>query len=274
MIRPGAAAKATARAAALLGVLLGGGLASTPAAAQDVSQGQVRALIEAKRHAVLSSEIPGRIARMSVDAGQGFKAGDLLVAFDCASYQAELDGARAQLNAAEVTARVNRRLNSLRSIGEAEVQLAEAKAQVARAEVRKAEVQARRCDIKAPFDGRVVERRIQEHESVAAGAPLLEILSDRDLKVELIVPSSWLVWLKPGQRFDLRVDETGATLPGEVVLPGAKVDPASQSVKVTAKLTGETAAAGLVAGMSGTAIFPEPTLSSLQGTFKPGTAKP
>jgi len=74
-------------------------------------RGKVRALIEARRHAVLSAEIPGRITRMGVDAGQGFKAGDLLVAFDCASYQAELDAARAQLNAAEVTARVNRRLN-------------------------------------------------------------------------------------------------------------------------------------------------------------------
>ncbi|PWC40482.1 hypothetical protein TSO352_01250 [Azospirillum sp. TSO35-2] len=263
--------------AVLLG-LLGGGAALSPALAQDAAQGQVRALIEARRHAVLSAEIPGRIARMSVDAGQSFKAGDLLVAFDCASYQAELDAARAQLNAAEVTARVNRRLNSLRSIGEAEVQLAEAKAQVGRAEVRKAEVQARRCDIKAPFDGRVVERRIQEHESVPAGAPLLEILSDRDLKVELIVPSSWLVWLRPGQRFDLRVDETGATLPGEVLLPGAKVDPASQSVKVTAKLTGDGVPPGMIAGMSGTAIFPAPTLSSLPsptggtGGSKPGAA--
>lgn len=237
--------------------------------AQDASRGEVRALIEARQHAVLSAEIPGRIARLSIEAGQSFKTGDLLVAFDCASYQAELDGARAQLNAAEVTARLNRRLNSLHSTGEAEVQLAEAKAQVARADVRKAEVQARRCDIKAPFDGRVVERRIQEHETVAAGAPLLEILSDRDLKVELIVPSSWLVSLKPGQRFDLHIDETGATLPGEVLLPGAKVDPASQSVKVTAKLTGAGSPFGLVPGMSGTALFPPPTVSSLPA--RPGT---
>lgn len=264
MIRPALGA------AALVVALLG---AAAPALAQDAAQGQVRALVEARRHAVLSAEIPGRIARLGVDAGQSFKAGDVLIAFDCASYQAELDAARAQLNAAEVTARVNRRLNSLRSIGEAEVQLAEAKSQVARADVRKYEIQARRCEIKAPFDGRAVERRIQEHESVPAGAPLLEILSDRDLKIELIVPSAWLVWLKPGQRFDLRVDETGATLAGEVVQPGAKVDPASQSVKVTARLSGDTGPAtgpmaGLTAGMSGTAVFPAsallgPALSSL-----------
>ncbi|MBP2231000.1 RND family efflux transporter MFP subunit [Azospirillum agricola] len=258
MIRPVAAAVAAALAATLPGWAGGAALA------QDAAQGQVRALVEAKRHAVLSAEIPGRIARLGVEAGQGFKAGEVLIAFDCASYQAELDAARAQLNAAEVTARVNRKLNSLRSIGEAEVQLAEAKAQVARADVRKYDVQAKRCEIRAPFDGRAVERRIQEHESVPAGAPLLEILSDRDLKVELIVPSSWLVWLKPGQRFDLRVDETGASLPGEVVQPGAKVDPASQSVKVTARLLGDNGpATGLTAGMSGTAVFPLQALSSL-----------
>ncbi len=254
--------------------ILGGGvstllfLAGAPSAmAQD---GQVRALIEARQHAVLSSEIAGRISHIAVETGQSFKAGQVLIAFDCSSYQAELDAARAQLNAAEVTARVNRQLNNLRSIGGAEVQLAEAKAQVARADVRKSEIQTRRCEIKAPFDGRAVERRIQEHESVAPGTPLLEILSDRDLKVELIVPSAWLVWLRPGQNFELRIDETGISLPAEVVRPGARVDPASQSVKVTARLRdgagegGVAASAGLVAGMSGTAIFPLPT--------KPGAA--
>lgn len=252
-------ANAVVSTALVLGTLLSAW--GFPAQAEE---GQVRALVEARQHAVLSSEIAGRISRMAVEAGQSFKAGTVLVAFDCSSYQAELDAARAQLNAAEVTVRLNRRLNSLRSIGEAEVQLAEAKAQVARADVRKVELQTRRCEIKAPFDGRVVERRIQEHESVPAGAPLLEILSDGDLKVELIVPSTWLVWLRPGQRFTLRVDETGGSLPGEVVQPGAKVDPASQSVKVTARLVANTSplAAGLVAGMSGTAVFPAPGIAT------------
>lgn len=222
--------------------------------------GSVRALIEARQHAVLSSEIAGRIARLPVEPGQSFKAGQLLVGFDCAGYQAELDAARAQQRAAEVTARVNRRLNSLKSIGEAEVELAEVKVDIARAEVRKAEVQARRCEVKAPYDGRVVDVKAREHESVPPGTPLLEILSDRDLTVSLIVPSSWLVALRPGQRFELRIDETGQTFPGEVTYLGAKVDPASQSVRVTAKLVTKDGVppSALVAGMSGTAQFPAP----------------
>ncbi|MCW2238367.1 efflux RND transporter periplasmic adaptor subunit [Azospirillum canadense] len=229
---------------------------ATPPAAVD---GGVRALIEARQHAVLSSEIAGRIARLSVEPGQAFKAGQTLVAFDCSHYQATLDAARANARAADVTVRQSRRLEQLKSIGGAEVEMAEVKAEAARAEQRRAEIEVRRCEIKAPYDGRAVEQRIREQESVPAGTPLLEIVSDQDLRVELIVPSSWLVWLKPGQRFELRIDETGEQLGGEVALIGARVDPVSQSLKVMGKLLPQKGAPpNLVAGMSGTARFTPP----------------
>jgi len=233
---------------------------AVPASAGPAAEGGVRALIEARQHAVLSSEIAGRIARITVEAGQGFKSGQTLVAFDCSHYQAALDAARANLRAADVTVRQSRRLEQLKSIGAADVEMAEVKADAARAEQRKAEIEVRRCEIKAPYDGRVVEQRIREQESVAAGTPLLEIVSDQDLRVELIVPSAWLVWLKPGHRFALRIDETGEQLAGEVALIGARVDPVSQSLKVTGKLLPAKGAPApnLVAGMSGTARFASP----------------
>ncbi len=230
-----------------------------PATPPTAADGGVRALIEARQHAVLSSEIAGRIGRIAVEPGQAFKAGQTLVAFDCSHYQATLDAARANARAADVTVRQSRRLEQLKSIGGAEVEMAEVKAEAARAEQRRAEIEVRRCEIKAPYDGRAVEQRIREQESVPAGTPLLEIVSDQDLRVELIVPSSWLVWLKPGQRFDLRIDETGEQLGGEVALIGARVDPVSQSLKVTGKLLPHKGAPpNLVAGMSGTARFTPP----------------
>ena len=232
---------------------------TVPSMAPPAVDGGVRALIEARHHAVLSSEIAGRIARLAVEPGQAFKAGQTLVAFDCSHYQATLDAARANARAADVTVRQSRRLEQLKSIGGAEVEMAEVKAEAARAEQRKAEIEVRRCEIKAPYDGRAVEQRIREQESVPAGTPLLEILSDQDLRVELIVPSSWLVWLKPGQRFDLRIDETGEQIGGEVALIGARVDPVSQSLKVTGKLLlAKGPQPNLVAGMSGTARFTPP----------------
>jgi RND family efflux transporter MFP subunit len=231
--------------------------------AQDAvpsDQGAVRAQIEARGYAMLSSEIAGRIGRIAVEPGQSFSHGDVLLRFACERYQAELDAAKAAAKAAEVTVRQSNRLAQLQSIGAAEVELAAAKADGARAAVRKAEADVRACEIKAPFDGRLIEQKVHENETVAPGAPLLEILSDRDLRIVLMVPSSWAVWLKTGETFDLRIDETGERLKGEITFIGAKVDPVSQSLKAAGKLLPEkgTPPPHLIAGMSGTASFAPP----------------
>jgi membrane fusion protein, multidrug efflux system len=234
--------------------------AAAPAENAAPDENGARALIEAHNHAVLASEIAGRINLIAVEAGQSFSQGDVLIRFDCERYQAELDSARAGLRAAEVTVNQNRKLEALQSIGAADVELAGAKADAARAAIHKADAEVKSCEIKAPFDGRVVEQKVKQHESVAAGTPLLEILSDHDLRVELMVPSSWVVWLTPGKRFDLRIDETGERLTGEVTYIGAKVDPVSQSLKVSGKIVLEKTASAphLIAGMSGTAHFAAP----------------
>ena len=67
------------RRLAALAVLLAlaGGAAADPVGVPSEA-GQVRGLIEARHHAVLSSEIAGRIARLTVEAGQPFALGKTL----------------------------------------------------------------------------------------------------------------------------------------------------------------------------------------------------
>ncbi len=112
------------------------------------------------------------------------------------------------------------------------------------------------CEIRAPFDGRVVELLAHAHETVALAQPLLSILDDSHLRTELIVPSRWITWLKPGTPFTALVDETGRRYPARVKNIGARVDPASQSIKVTGEIEGPHQ--DLLAGMSGVAEFAEP----------------
>jgi hypothetical protein len=69
------------------------------------------------------------------------------------------------------------------------------------------------------------------------------------LELEFIVPSRWLAWLKPGYAFQVRIDETGKTYPAKVQRIGARVDPVSQSVKLSAAISGSFPE--LIAGMSG-----------------------
>jgi multidrug efflux pump subunit AcrA (membrane-fusion protein) len=112
------------------------------------------------------------------------------------------------------------------------------------------------CIIDAPFNGRIIKRLAQPFESVNQGEPLIKILDDSELKVELYVPSKWLLWLKQDTEFTVRIDETGKTYPARMTALGARVDAVSQSIEITAVISGNHPE--LLAGMSGEARFQVP----------------
>jgi multidrug efflux pump subunit AcrA (membrane-fusion protein) len=107
--------------------------------------------------------------------------------------------------------------------------------------------------VTAPYDGKVVERVVNRHESVGQDQELMSVIAMGAPKVRLVVPSDWIAWLARGARFELRVDETGAAHTAIVEAIGARIDPVSQTVQVFARFA--QAAPGLVPGMSGTARF-------------------
>ena len=134
--------------------------------------------------------------------------------------------------------------------------LAEARQAQAQAESQVYQVQVQRCQVKAPFDGQVVVRRVQAHESVASGSPLLEIVDNRSLEIHLLVPSRWLGKLKPEQAFSFVPDETDTPINAVVKRLGARIDEGSQTLLLIGSVPANTP--GLLAGMSGTAHFAQP----------------
>ncbi|GGO81505.1 hypothetical protein GCM10011348_20700 [Marinobacterium nitratireducens] len=229
-------------------------LATTPSRSSDaVTAHQARGVLRARDKAVLSSEQAGRILAMPFGDGQPFDEGQVLVSFDCSAYRARLKAAQASVRVAQEELGHARQLASLNSVGRFEVTLAEARQAQARAEAEIYAVQVERCEIKAPFKGRVVERLVQPHESVAAGAPLLEIVDNTSLEVQLLVPSGWLGWLRPGQSFRFVPDETRRPLQARVERLGAAIDEGSQTLLLIGTLPAD--ASGLLAGMSGNAEF-------------------
>jgi len=214
-----------------------------------------RGVLRARDQAVLSSELAGRIIEMPYSDGQDFKKGDVLVRFDCSAYQAQLNAAQAAGRAAREELAHKKQLAALNSVGRFEVALAEAKQAQALAETQVYQVQVKRCSVTAPFNGSVVQRRVQPHESVAGGTALLEIVDNRTLEVHLLVPSSWLGRLKPGATFQFTPDETGQPLQVEIKRLGARIDEGSQTLQLIGSLPSDTQ--GLLAGMSGSAQFAE-----------------
>lgn len=217
---------------------------------------EVRGVLRARFQAVLASELAGRVTEIPFAEGQSFSKGDVLVRFDCSAYQAQANASGAAVRAAREELRNKQQLAALNSVGRFEVALAEARQSQAQAESQVYQVQVQRCQVKAPFDGQVVVRRVQAHESVASGTPLLEIVDNRSLEIHLLVPSRWLGKLKPDQAFSFVPDETGMPINAVVKRLGARIDEGSQTLLLIGSVPANTQ--GLLAGMSGTAHFAEP----------------
>ncbi len=229
------------------------GLLLSPAVYGADQSLSTRAMLEPLRQAKISSELAGRINAINVRNGDGFRKGDVLIQYDCALYQADLDAAKAELASASAQLANNRQLLTMKSVSKLDVELARFEKERQAARVKSSSYKVSRCSIKAPFNGRVVELAVNAHESVENGKELVWLLDDTELEVNLVIPSSWLSWLQPGRTFDFLVDETGERFIGEVIRIGSLVDAVSQSIHITGKL--ESPSNNLVAGMSGLAQF-------------------
>jgi RND family efflux transporter MFP subunit len=225
-----------------------------PALLEDKDH-RIRTQLTARNAVTISSELAARVAMLSLREGEAFRAGQPLVAFDCSLYQSQLRKAEASVEAATALVQSNQRLAELNSIGKFEVEQAQAKLKEAQAEAVTARTVVSRCAIAAPFTGRVAKRHVAAHQYVSPGTPLLDILETGQLEVQMIVPSRWLAWLKPGAPFSVEVEELGRTFGAKVRRLGAQIDPVSQTVPVVGVI--DSAQPDLLPGMSGWAVYPQ-----------------
>ncbi|TBV11101.1 efflux RND transporter periplasmic adaptor subunit [Stutzerimonas kirkiae] len=237
----------------LLAVLIA---ASLPDMAQAEETGELRVQLSPVRQTVLSSEISGKLTELPLREGEAFKQGQRLAAFDCSVQRAQLTRSEAVQRGAQKKLDVAKRLDALGSISQAEVAQTQADLAVAQAESGVSRAMLKRCTLDAPFAGRVSQRMAERWQHVAEGTELLAIYDDSVYQLELIVPSAWLTWLKAGLDFEVALDETGQRYAAQVERLGAAIDPLSQSLKVFARITGDTA--GLLPGMSGVALLQAP----------------
>lgn len=235
-----------------LAVMLGLLSASVTAYAEDGAPPpvRIRGLVVPLKHARLSSRLSATIDAIGPETGEAFKAGDALVRFDCAAYRAEFDRVGAEADAANASLAVKRELASKGATSRLQVELAAADLRKTKAQVEVAAKQVADCIISAPFDGRVIERIANAHETVGARDPLIEIVSDHDLELRAFMPSQELRAIAPGTPVQFTVDETGEVIDARVIVIGARIDNVSQLIEMRAAFSGH--AEKLIPGMSGT----------------------
>ncbi|MEJ8823552.1 efflux RND transporter periplasmic adaptor subunit [Variovorax humicola] len=243
-------------AALVLGVVV-----ATPAIAQApaskpavVDPSAIRVLLVPELETTLSAQMNGTLGEINGSLGKQVPKGALLVQLQCAEQQARAKVAEAELAQARQNLDAKKRLRELDAVGDLEVSMANTEAEKAAGARSLAVTQAGYCAVRAPFAARIAKVYAKSYQTVSAGAPLFDIVSDSALKLRLNVPSTLFKQLQPGQPFKVLIAETGKTYPARISAVNARVDAVAQTVELEGKLDAKFP--DLIAGMSGIASFP------------------
>lgn len=210
--------------------------------------------VSARASATIAAPMSGQLIAFPAADGDAVKENDVLARFNCAQQEAVLARAQAELVKRQDMLNMQHSLRALQAYSKAELVNAQNDVAVAKAELSVAQATVDNCVVKAPFSGRIANAPVRNFQFLQAGAPLVDIVDDRDLELEFIVPSPWLVWLKTGAPAQVQISETKGTFVAEISRISGKVDAASQTVKIYGRIAGSTAS--LLPGMSGLAFFP------------------
>jgi RND family efflux transporter MFP subunit len=183
----------------------------------------------------LVAEVSGKVVRVhpSLVAGGFFSPNDILLAVDPRPYDYAIITAQAKVAEAERTliaeqAQVEQAESEWQALGEGQAsdltlhkpQLAEAKAklQAARADLAKARLDRSRCELRAPFAGRVQNRRAGLGQYLQAGTAVARIFASDIAEIRLPIGIDQLAFL------DLPLgNEPPAILRGPAVTLSAEV---------------------------------------------------
>ena len=216
--------------------------------------------VVARRKAVVSAKIQGRLAELRVEEGSHVRQGDIIARLDSADYQAQMDVARAQVQHAEADlAEQQRQQRITQNLAQAHVvsqdqldaassrvRLAEAALSQSRAGLAVSEANYQNTLIRAPFSGVVVKKMAEVGESVApippgvnistASGAIVALADMATLEVEVDVSESNVARLQPNQPAEVSVEafpDRNYRAVLRQVIPTADRTKATVMVKVT-----------------------------------------
>jgi len=161
----------------------------------STGQREYPATIKATQQADMGFEVPGRMEEFLVNEGQLVNKGDLLARLDNRDYQYELEKARA--NQRKALADLNRSLSIYRqdkgAISKGAIDSDRRAKEVADASVQQAEKAVEDTLLRAPFDGYVARKLVEDFANVQAKEPVLILQDISELEVEVSIPERDMV---------------------------------------------------------------------------------
>jgi RND family efflux transporter MFP subunit len=204
--------------------------------------GSLRAVQQAIVKARLAADVREVVAR----EGEAVKAGQVLVRMDTTEYQARVEQARGNLNAALAQRDIaNKTRDNNRALLEkgfisrnafdnaaSQLAVAEANVEAARGALDQVKKLLNDTVIRAPITGLIASRSVQPGEKVSPDNRLLEIVNLDLMEMEASVPTNDIARVVVGQQVRLRIEGLPDAFSGRVTRINPATQPGSRSILV------------------------------------------
>lgn len=218
--------------------------------AGGISAEEFPVVVEAESRAVVSAEREGVLTELSVSAGDRVQKGQSLGSVFHKDLTLQLEQAQARRKYLGILVENLTKLNEKNLVTLEELAKAEMEMAVNEVEIKMLNNLIERSRIRSPYSARVVTRRVQPHEWVQPGQPVVELYDPAALKIAGDIPSEIAMRMKPGQRQTIYFSDLDRQVTVAVDVFAPQVDVRSNTIKTYWKIPGR-GSADLLPGMKG-----------------------
>jgi len=181
----------------------------------------------------VAAEIPGKVVKISFEAGTAVKKGDLLIQQDTSSEEAQLPGAVAQATLVRNDLKRSEQMFAEGIISRADHEKTTALLQQAQSQVDNIRATIAKKMIRAPFSGSIGMRQVNLGQILREGDPIATLQTMDPVYVDFSIPQQQLARIRLGLPVSLSGDALGtAVLSGRITAINPLVDAETRNVKV------------------------------------------
>ncbi len=191
--------------------------------------------VRAVRRAVLSFKVSGPLVSLPVEEGQAVKKDELVAQIDKRDFRIAVEEAKASYREAEQQFRRYKELYAKKQVSKADFDRYRAARDVAKAKLEDAWNALKDTTLRAPFDGVIAKRYVENFQKVQAKEPIVNLQDISRIEILVDVPELVMAAIKSNRtgkvvaRFD---SIPGMEFPLKLKEYSTEADPATQTYQV------------------------------------------
>lgn len=180
----------------------------------------------------IAAKVSGTIIDLPVVLGSEIEKGEIIVEISAGEIDAKLQQSKSQLEQAKRNLERERKLLSQKAATREGVRALQEGVDIAQAAYTEALTFQQYTRIKAPINGRVTRKHVNEGDLATPGKPLLNIEDNNHLQVITDIPERYIFEVRQGDKLKIDVPSADMTITGTVAEVAPSADPQTRTAPV------------------------------------------